>query len=409
MKKWVLLIILLLIIQGISQNVPQQNQTSQTTQPQTDVDLKQLQKTPEQIIPQRQFIEQALEKEIDSTKYVLGPGDQLLIKVWGIMDNQFVTEVTPEGYVIIPAIAEIRVGDKTLAMASKLIKAAMGKAFKHAYFSVRLLKLRKFRVFVAGEISNPGTYYVRAADRVSDVLQLSGGLLNWGNDTRIEVRHLNGTVDTVNINSFYLQGDMKDNPYLQGGDVVYVPPIDLEKNYVIIEGNVGSQGIYQFLPGETIYKFLTRLHAINRRSEIQNIVLKRNGKNQIFNLLEKEALAQKETLQTGDVIVIPSIRDRVYVKGEVAQPGPYPYLANYTARDYAGFAGLLETSKGLDDIYVVHTKSGEVEKGAEVIVANGDIVVVPRRSREIVKDYLSIIMPIISVGFSAYALIRTVR
>jgi len=118
-------------------------------------------------------------------------------------------------------------------------------------------------------------------------------------------------------------------------------------------------------------------------------------------------LAQKETLQTGDVIVIPSIRDQVYVKGEVLKPGPFPYLANYTARDYAGFAGLLETSKGLDNIYVIHTRTGEIEKGADVIVGNGDIVVVPRRSREVFKDYLSVLMPIISVGLSAYALIRT--
>jgi len=116
-----------------------------------------------------------------------------------------------------------------------------------------------------------------------------------------------------------------------------------------------------------------------------------------------------EFLQTGIIIINSSWQDKIYVKGEVAQLGPFPYLANYTARDYVGFVGLLETSQKLDNIYVIHTRTGDVEKGADVIVGNGDIVVVPRRSREIIKDYMAIFMPIISVGLSAYALIRATR
>ncbi|NOX38935.1 MAG: hypothetical protein GXO78_15510 [Calditrichaeota bacterium] len=374
-----------------------------------DIDLQQLEKTNEQIIPQRQLLEQALERQIDSTTYIVGPGDQLLLKIWGVMETQFITEVTPEGFVIIPGISQVYVANETLAEASKKIRQALAQSFKNSRFTVRLLRLRKFKVFVVGEIENPGTYYLRASDRVSDAIQLAGGLTNWGDDTRIQVRHYNGRVDTINISEFYLTGNLNENPHLNGGDVIYVPPIDLKENYVIIEGNVGSQGVYQILPNETLYEFLTRLQAINRRSDIENIVLIRGTEKKYYNLLKSETRARVEMLQTGDRIIIPSTREMVYVKGEVTQPGPYPYLANYTALDYAGFAGVLETAKSLKDIMVIHTRTGKVEKGADVIVEKGDIVIVPRRNRELLKDYLAIITPIISLGISAYALIRAAR
>lgn len=374
-----------------------------------DTDVQQLEKTNEQIIPQQQFLEQALEKDIDSTAYVLGPGDQLLIKIWGILENQFITEVTPEGYVIIPTIREIKVSGLTLAEGARKIKKVLSEYFKDSGYSIRLVKLRKFRIFIVGEIEQAGTYYLRGADRVSDAIELAGGLTSWGDDTRIIIRHTNQTVDTVNISQFYLIGDLLQNPYLESGDVIYIPPIDLNKNYVIIEGNVGSEGIYQLRHNESLYDFLMRVRAINRKSNIKSVLLFRSGKRKIFNLLEEESTARLEQLQKGDRIIIPTHRDQVYVKGEVAKPGPYAYFANYTVKDYAGFAGILETAKGLNSAYVIHYDSGKIEKGSDAVVQKGDIVVIPRRRREVFKDYLAILTPIISIGLSVYAIIQTAK
>ena len=373
-----------------------------------DVDLQQTQKSNEQILPQQQFLEQAFEKSIDPESYILGPGDQLLIKISGIIEKQIPVTVSPEGY-LLPVITDIYVSGKTLSESAALIKQALSRTYLNATFSVRLMKLRKFRVFVVGEVRNPGTYYLRAVDRISDVIQLAGGLTDWGDDTQIEVRHLNGQADTVNINQFYLTGELKNNIQLEGGDIVFVPPINLTENYVIIEGNVGSQGIYQTRENETLFQFLTRLQAINRRSDIENIVLLRGDSRKTFNLLNSETPARGEVLQTGDRIIIPSRQNVVYVRGEVIQPGALPYLANYTAKDYAGKAGILETAKDLKELTVVRARTGEVLKGEDVIVESGDLVVVPRRSRESFKDVLAILTPLISIGISAYALIQSTK
>ena len=409
-SSWLVIFLLILIQVVWAQQQGEGVETKGTTRaPVFDIDMNQLEKTNEQLVPQQQFLEQVYEKEIDSTRYIMGPGDQLLIKIWGALDTQFITAVTPEGYVMIPSVSEVFVAGKTLAETSELIKAEMEKAFKNAGFSVRLVRMRKFRVFVVGEVQNPGTYYLRSVDRVSDAIQLARGLVGWGDDTRIQIRHENNEVDTVNVSEFYVSGDLKYNPVLTGGDVVFVPPIDLQKKYVVIEGNVGSQGLYQVRANENLFSLLTRLKTINRRSDIENIIIMRDSEKKVFNLLQNEAAARNEILQNGDRIIIPSIRDRVYVKGEVLQPGSFPYLANYMAKDYAGLAGMLASAKDFNKVYVIHTETGKVEKGGNVIVDNGDIVVVPKSTRENVKDYLAIITPLISIALSTVAIMQATK
>lgn len=409
MKNFLFLILILVTSLAAQTEKTKSDVSSKRSTTVFDIDFDRLDKTREKVVTQPQMLEQAFDKEIDSTKYILGPGDQVLIKIWGVLDEQFMTEVTPEGYLIIPTVTEVLVSGKVLAEASQLLKTELKKLFKNSHFSIRLIRMRKFRVYVVGEIENPGTYYLRASDRVVDAIQLAGGALTWGDETRIQVRHLDDTVDTLNTSQFYREGDLEENEFVSGGDVIFIPRIDLTKPYVIIEGNVGSQGVYQTLPNETLLEFLVRVGALSRNSNIENVVLIRDDKKYLYNLLKSETHVDQEVLKTRDRIIIPTNRDKVYVKGEVYQPGSFPYLANYIARDYAGFAGVLETAKSLNSIYVIHKETNRVEKGDDVVVHRGDVVVVPRNARESLKDILSILTPILGIGLSSYALIRASR
>lgn len=388
----------------------QQKKEQTVTQPETqqkfDIDLEQLQKSSQQIIPQQQYLETVLAGAVDSTKYILGPGDQILVKIWGPLENQFLLEITPEGYLIIPTVSDVKVSGLTLFEGSKLVKKTINDYYKNVNSSVRLVKMRKFRVYIVGEVQNPGTYYVRSADRISDVIELANGLTEWADDTRIQVKGDSGNFNNFNISSFFVSGSLDQNPTLNGGDIIYIPPIDLEKNYVVVEGNVGSEGIYQIRPGEDLYAFMTRIRAINRRSNLNDVILVRDGQKVIYDLIKEVEVVKKEELKSGDRLIIPSNRDRVYVKGEVYQAGPYPYMANFAAQDYAGMAGMLETAQSVDRIFVLRKVSGKVEKGGSVIVDKGDIVVVPQRRRENTKDILAILTPIISIGLSTYAIIQ---
>jgi protein involved in polysaccharide export with SLBB domain len=311
-----------------------------------DIDFGIEEKTPEKILPSQEYLEQALEVAVDSTSYRLGPGDLLQISVWGPLENQFITEITVEGYVVVPTVSDIYVSGLTLAEGSSLIRKNLQRYFKETSFSIRLIKMRKFRVYLVGEVAKPGTYYMRGVDRISDLLEVAEGITPAGNESIIQMRHANGESDTLNIIDFYRHGDKTANPYLDGGDVIFIPRIDRSQNNL---NYIDTPGVYQ---------------------------------------LKKEY---------------------IYVKGEVNQPGAYPYIANLNALDYAGIAGMRETAQNVNKIYVIHSKTGEVSKGAEVPVGQGDIVVVPQRNRETFKDYLSIMTPIISLGLSTYAIIRANR
>ncbi len=370
----------------------------------TDIDFLKLEKTPEQIIPQQQFLEIALDRAIDSTRYVMGPGDVILIKVTGISELQMLVEVSPEGYLLLPAMTDLKVAGKTFQQAKELIVKELNRNFRNSRFSVRLYKIRKFRVYVLGQVENPGTYFMRSSDRVSDALEMAKLIPVFANDAQVLVKHLNGRIDTVDVSRYYARGDLEANPYLQSGDLVFVPATKFNKNRVTIEmGDVYN--IYQINPGENLEDFLIRVGAFREKPDVERIVLIRDGAKIRVSSLSQDW--KKITLQNGDRILIPKIEDKVYVKGEVLNPGAIAFVPNYRARDYAGLAGILESAKKIDAIYVIRSRTGTIEKGGDVIVERGDIVVVPRRPRETFKEYLSILVPIVSLGISLYALLRT--
>ena len=368
-------------------------------------DLDQPGKAEEFLIPQPGWLGQIFEKEIDPNEYILGPGDQLVVKMLGTIEQQFVTVVTPEGFIIIPTIPRINVSGKSLAEAEILIIQAMEKVYKDAEYTLNLLQMRAFKLYLVGEVIKPGTYISSSVNRVSDVINMAEGLTKWADETRVEIKKASGQIDTIEINKFYLNGDLDNNPLLTGGETIYIPSIDLSKQNVIVESNNISDGVYQIKKEETLYDFLKRNRALNKDIELDNIIVKRNSDEYTFNLLYDLPKVQSFILKHHDIVFIQPINNRVFVSGEVLRPTSYPYLVNYTAKDYVGHAGLLESSKDINSIVVIHTKTGKTEKGKDVTIQKGDIIIVPRKTRDVVRDYLTIIVPVISLGLTAYALI----
>lgn len=396
------------VAQGVTPYRQAQQKQEETIQlpKDIDIDLKTREKTIERVIPPQQYQEQTLEKTIDSSKYILGPGDLLLINILGPLENQIFTEVTLEGYIVIPGIADLKVSGMTLHEGSEYIKRELNYYFRDGRFSIRLTRMRKFRVYVVGEIVKPGTYFMRGPDRLSDLIELAQGISSGGNETQISIQHIDGTADTVDISDFYRNGIQQANPYLSGGDIIHIPMISLKKDYVFIEGNLEFPGLYQLKQGETLIEFLYRLKVLNRESNIEDISITRDGQVIPFNLIQDNENARNEILRSGDRLFIPPTQVYVYVQGEVYQPGAYPYLANFKAKDYAGMAGLQETAQSVDKIKVVRASLGNIVNGGETIVNKGDVVVIPQRKRETTKDILAILTPIISIGLSTFAIIQ---
>src|SRR3989304_1064232 len=117
-----------------------------------------------------------LEAAVDSNEYVVGPGDELTICLWGAVNQIMAVPVTPEGTALIPSVGEARVGGVTLSQAKKEIRRVLSRRYATADASVTLTKIRDVKVRVAGAVVRPGVYALPAYSRVSEVIGQAGGV-----------------------------------------------------------------------------------------------------------------------------------------------------------------------------------------------------------------------------------------
>ena len=369
----------------------------------------------------RPTVTQVLESELEAKNYIVGPGDLFKVNIFGQIESEFNFQILPEGKIVIPTIGEIEVGNLRLSEAKQKITAQIEEFYIKSHISVNLVGLRRFRVYLTGEVRNPGTYFAQGSDRISDIIEIGDGITDWADDTEVEIRGSDGTKKYVDLNNFYLEGDLTQNPFVRGGDLIHINSIDIRERYVIVEGNAeissrleekrGSGrsnlfGVYPIKSDEALYNFLKRIGALSRKSNLEAIVLRRDSIEYKINLLEANNDYLSFKLNHKDRIYIPPLIDRVYVKGQVLNPGAYPYYANYLAKDYVGNAGALETAVDLEDYIVIRRKTGEQLKGGEILIEKGDIIIVDKSGGESLKDFLIIFTPMLSLVVTVLLLIQ---
>ncbi len=369
----------------------------------------------------RSVVPQVLEKEVNEEEYIVGPGDIFLINVFGQFENEYQAFVAPDGTVVIPSLGQIDLKGLNLKTAKQKILQKIKETYIDIKATVSFYGMKKFRVYLTGAVFSPGTYFVQGTDRVSDVLDLSGGSKEWSDETKVEIRHLDDSCDTVNLAMFYREADKKSNPLLRSGDMIYVPLVDLSKAYVVVENkaelavkrttfvshipeNKSTIKYYSLVEGETLAMFMRRISAYNSVIDLSGLILIRNREKIPIDMLNQYEKYNTFQLQSKDRLIIPDINTYVYVQGDVRIPGAYPYNVNLTASDYVGRAGVLEWAKGNDYVMVVRPGSNEVLTGGNVPIKKGDTIIVPRKNRAIIRDYISIVIPVVSIILSTYSI-----
>jgi protein involved in polysaccharide export with SLBB domain len=338
---------------------------------------------------------EALEKAVDPDKYIVGPGDIFSFNIWGIMEEQVPLPVSPEGKLSIPSVGDILVDGKSLSEVHKLVLSEAEKSYKNSKVTLVLESLRFFRIHVTGEVEFPGTYLAQATDRISEMITEAGGTTEWAWKRKIELKHNNEIIDYFDLADFEQSGNVDEDLYVNGGDIIYVPPINLENNLVHVQGDIKSAGIYQIFENEDLLDFLQRIRAMKKNTDLSKISVirenetKNTEKTIYFPFVLSNDKDSQFPLQNNDKIILPS--NYVYVKGTVSKPGAYPYVLNMKARDYAGMAGSDYRSGSIKAIKVYHIRTGKTEKGQEVLVEPGDIVEVPQTFELKFREILGIV------------------
>jgi protein involved in polysaccharide export with SLBB domain len=208
----------------------------------------------EQQRPSRFYSPDALEGAIDPATYVLGPSDILALM---LMLGEVKLErlpVLPEGVVLVPGVGAIPAAGRSLDEFRQELRHQLSQHYKDFELYCYLAEARQFRVHVTGEVREPGTLVARAYERVSQIIERAGGFTANASRRHVELRDgLGNLVMPVDLDAYYLRGQLAANPVMQPGQVIFVPARRLD---VEITGAVALPGMYERLPGETLRDLL---------------------------------------------------------------------------------------------------------------------------------------------------------
>lgn len=189
-----------------------------------------------------------LEKAVDPDQYVLGPGDGLVVSIMGPDPRMFALNVLPEGDVLIPGIGPVHADGLTLTEFRRALATKVNTYFRNIELYCYLETPALFRVFVTGEVVNPGPVAVSGVERVADAIEKAGSVKGNGS-LRLITLERGGKEIRVDILRFVEQGDLGNNPFLRSGDRVHVPPAGW---HAAIAGQVKKPGSYEIVEGETV-------------------------------------------------------------------------------------------------------------------------------------------------------------
>jgi len=352
-----------------------------------------------------------LERPIVSEEYILMPGDEILITITGKTHFSYTSTLTYEGKIIInipgPVVVDaVPLYNLTLVQAADSLKNVFLKYLKGIDVKITLTGMRRFVVFVAGEVRNPGVIQAWPIDRVSHTIARAGNLSTYGSSSNIQLRR-KGDTTAVNLTEFEKIGDTKYNPYVQDGDVIYVPR--MEKS-VIVRGAVfgkrgyelrvaeltaarerTGEGLYELLDGETVTDIVRKAGGITPWADPEEVYIERGGKK--INVSLAKALTGEEEfdipMMDRDILIIPSMNAVVYVQGEVVNPSSFAYQSNLRASDYIGLAGGPLSTADMGRAWLERGKE-KISIRNNPIVELGDVIYVPRQIFKFWQDYVEI-------------------
>ncbi|MEP7027106.1 MAG: SLBB domain-containing protein [Candidatus Eisenbacteria bacterium] len=186
---------------------------------------------------------------VDPTRYRLGPGDVLSLEMTGRVDRHVLLPVDAEGRMNVPEIGVVDAGGRTLDAVRSQLLGRIRPLYSGARVDLRLVRLRVFKVYVAGQGKGPGVVRATGATRASEILAGADALGPEASRRNIELRHRNGKSDRVDLDAFAYLAREDANPYLDDGDVLVVPP---RKERVFAYGAFGRPGEYELAPGDQV-------------------------------------------------------------------------------------------------------------------------------------------------------------
>lgn len=263
--------------------------------------------------------------------YRLGPGDEIIIDIWGASENSIRQEISPDGCITIPGLGMISLNGLNIADAREYLKSELSKIYADEgnQIQVTLGNTRSIKVNVMGEVMVPGTYTLSAFASVFHALYSAGGITDLGSLRDIRVSRNGNTVANVDVYEYILQGKTDGNISLQEGDVIIVPTYEA---IVKVEGKVKRPMKYEMKSDEsisTLLKYAGFFAANAYKNSVR--VVRQEGRQFSVATVDRNDFASFKVMD-GDVVTADSIINRfsnkLEVVGAVYRPGIYEFCDN---------------------------------------------------------------------------------
>ena len=271
--------------------------------------------------------------------YLLGPGDQVMLQVWGPVDFNTSLTIDRNGQVVLPKVGVVTLAGVAVRDLDKILRGHLGKVFTNFQANATLGRLRGIQVYVVGQAQQPGTFHLSSLSTLVNALFASGGPSANGSMRNIELKRAGKTVSTLDLYDFIARGDKSRDLPLMSGDVIVIPPVGPR---VAVTGAFDQAAIYELKSSATSVADILSLGggvpalATTQKALLERITRESNPPRQVQEIVLNEQ-GLRQSLQDGDVLTLlgisPAFANAVTLQGTVAAPLRYRWFEGMNILD----------------------------------------------------------------------------
>jgi protein involved in polysaccharide export with SLBB domain len=317
--------------------------------------------------------------------YVLGPGDEIVLNVWGETQLNYTLTVARDGYILIPDVGKIQVAGYAIDQLKKILLQRMSAVYASlangspratSFLDISIGKLRTIQLFVLGEARLPGGYSLSGLATAFTALYYAGGPNVNGSLRNIKLQRLGKTAATIDFYDFVLYGQREQDQRLQEGDILFIEPAGKR---VAVVGNVKRPAIYELKPNERLGDLIRmagglRDDAYFRRVHVERIIpfaQRAAYKKDILDIdltfrSQEELTSSTYELESSDVVYVLGIgnekENRVQISGNVWKPGVFELSNGMTVRDLIQRADGVKENTFFERASILRTREQDLKK-----------------------------------------------
>ncbi|HEX3572852.1 MAG TPA: SLBB domain-containing protein [Acidobacteriaceae bacterium] len=259
--------------------------------------------------------------------YVIGPGDEVRLQVWGQVNQRGTFIVDRTGSISVPQVGTIHVAGLRYSQLTDFIRSQLGRVYRNFDLNVNLGQLRSIQVFVVGQARQPGSYTIGSLSTLVNALFAAGGPLPQGSLRDIQVKRDGQTVTHFDLYDLLLHGDKSKDISLSSGDVIFIPAAGPQ---VAVTGSVVNPAIYEIRDETSFNQIVALAGGLSNAAAGTQLHVERISDHQRRSMIDVDLASNNgPTVQNGDILFATSIvnhfQNAVTLRGNVANPGRYAW------------------------------------------------------------------------------------